>query len=375
MRRLLSLFLAAFLLLSLCSCSAKPAEESTSAATEADSSALSESVPVSEAPAATETAVAETTVPVETEPSLTGELMLSVSKIDFSLVGDSEDIFIGTADREQVIWESADESVITVENGVLTAVGVGSTTVTAQYGDQTMSCTAGCLAATEDVLNALGEDVLRAPKRYPVVLENPPLELYSDAAFVGDSITYIMFQNETRLGILGHPLFLVRSGTSLNGLVLRYKNVYFRGAEMNFEDAVAASGAKKIFIMLGQNDLRYRTIEDTMSSWDTLIERVKEKVPDAEFYLQSCIYEWYASNADNTQNTVIDTYNDLLIQYCADNGHHYVDIQKFVEDHTGNMATPYSLDQSIHLNEPGCVAWMHALNTYMYVQSIGGTGL
>lgn len=369
MRKILPLVLTVILLLNLCSCSSAPAATETTAPEE------TEAAPAAETAAATEASVPENTSTVETKPVLTGELLLSVSKIDFSLVGESEDIFIGTAEREHILWESADESVITVENGVLTAVGVGTTTVTAQYGDQTVSCTAGCLAANEEELNALDEEILRAPKRYPTVLDNPLLEFYSDAAFVGDSITYIMFQNETRLGILGHPLFLVRSGTSLNGLVMRYKNVYYQGAEMYFEDAVAASGAKKIFIMLGQNDLRYRTIEDTMASWDTLIDRVKEKTPDAEFYLQSCVYEWYASDADNTQNTIIDTYNDLLIQYCADNGHHYVDIQQYVEDHTGNMATPYSLDQSIHLNEPGCVAWMHALNTYMYVLSIGGTGL
>lgn len=373
MRKILAIFLAAILLLSICGCSAESADANTPDGSETELSALDATNPTETA--VPETEVPETTAAVETEPPLVGELLLSVSKIDFSLVGESENIFIGTADPGQITWESADESVITVENGTLTAVGVGSTTVTATFGEQTMECTAGCLAATEEELNALDEDILRSPKRYPPVLENPPLELYSDAAFVGDSITYIMFQNETRLGILGHPLFLVRSGTSLNGLVRRYKNVYFRGAEMNFEDAVAASGAKKIFIMLGQNDLRYRTIEDTMSSWDTLIERVKEKTPDAEIYIESCVYEWYSSNGDNKRNITIDTYNDLLVQYCADNGHHYVDIQKYVEDHTGKMATPYSLDQSIHLNEPGCVAWMHALNTYMYVRSIGGTGL
>ena len=368
MRRFLAVFLTALLIVSFCGCGAEPTAETNPKPTEAAPTLA----PESEAP---ETQVPETTAIVETEPILTGELLLSVSKIDLTLVGDTEDIFIGTADRSQIVWESADDSVISVEDGVLTAVGVGTTTITARYGDQVLECTAGCLAANEEELSALDEEILRAPKRYPPVLENPPLELYSDAAFVGDSITYIMFQNETRLGILGHPLFLVRSGTSLNGLVLRYKNVYFQGEELNLESAVAASGSKKIFIMLGQNDLRYRTIEDTMASWDTLIERIKEKTPDAEIYIESCVYEWYPSDGDNERNITIDTYNDLLVQYCADNGHHYVDIQKYIEDHTGKMATPYNLDEGIHLNEPGCVAWMHALNTYMYTLSIGGTGL
>ena len=311
MRRTLACLLAVIWMLSICGCAADTAEEittppiETEAATEAAVSTTK----------AGQTDVVESAVAEETEPALPGELLLSVSKIDFSVVGESEDIFVGTADRQQIVWTSADESVITVEDGVLTAVGVGSTTVSAQFGDQVAECTAGCLAATEEELNSLSEEILRAPKRYPTVLENPPLELYSDAAFVGDSITYIMFQNETRHGILGHPLFLVRSGTSLNGLVMRYKNVYYRGVEMNFEDAVAESGAKKIFIMLGQNDLSYMTIEDTMANYKTMVDRIREKSPDIQIHLQSCVPEWFKNGANNEKNEKIDEFNVQLEAY------------------------------------------------------------
>lgn len=374
MRRATALFLALLLIFGTVGCSSESADHTTpSEAKPAETTAP----PQTEAPAeiqateATEIPV-ETTVPVETEPALTGEVLLTVAQITFSLVGESEDIYTGTAPREEIVWESADESVVTVENGILTAVGVGTTTVTATYGEQVVSCTAGCLAATEEELSALDEATLRSPKRLPPVYENPPLDFYSDATFTGDSITYIMFQHETRHGILGHPLFLVRSGTSLNGLVLGYKNVYYQGQELDYDVAIETTGTKKIFIMLGQNDLGYRTVEETMSSWDLLIDAVRAKTPDAQFYIQSCVYEWYPTHTGNAKNEKIDTYNEQLIQYCAENGHHYIDIQKYVEDHTHRMATDYSLDQGIHLNEEGCIAWMHALNNYVYLLSIGG---
>lgn len=356
MRKWLAGLLAAILIFSLCACGNAPVS------------------PETEDP--TETSIPETTEQTqpqeETEPAVVGEILLSVSSITLSLVGDSEDIYIGSADREVVTWESADPAVVTFEAGLVTATGVGSTTVTARYGDQQLTCSVTCLAETEEELMKLDDSVLRAPKRYPAVLENPPLEFFDDAVIIGDSISYILFQYETMHGLLGNPQFLVRGGTGLNGLVLRYYNISYKGQEMFIEDAVAATGAKKVFIMLGQNDLRYRTLEDTMSSWDPLIQRILEKNPDAEIYIQSCIYEWYPTGHENSVNDKIDAFNQQVIAYAQEHGYHYVDIQQYVEDHTRRMATEYSMDQSIHLNEAGCIAWMHALNLYAYQQTIGG---
>ena len=80
----------------------------------------------------TETAqVPETTLtePLETQaetlaaqPKMQeGSLFLKVSSITFSLVGESDDIYLGLIPREEVTWESEDPAVVSVENGVLTA--------------------------------------------------------------------------------------------------------------------------------------------------------------------------------------------------------------------------------------------------------------
>ena len=54
---------------------------------------------------------------------LEGSLFLKVSSITFSLVGECEDIYLGVIPRELVTWESENPSVVSVENGVLTANG------------------------------------------------------------------------------------------------------------------------------------------------------------------------------------------------------------------------------------------------------------
>ena len=61
---------------------------------------------------------------------------------------------------DKVVWSSADKTIATVENGVVTAVGLGETTVTAACGDKTASCkvtvTKATIAGTANIYNKEG---------------------------------------------------------------------------------------------------------------------------------------------------------------------------------------------------------------------------
>lgn len=359
MRRLICTVMIGILILSFCACNADSYDETI--ATEFSTAPTDASEPILPP-------VTETSPPV----SPSGQILLTVSKIVFSVVGESEDIYIGTAERENVTWYSADENVAVFQNGILTATGVGTTTVSASFNGQYFECEVHCLANTEEELANISEDVLRSAKRYPVVLTNPPTDYFSDVVLVGDSITYILFQYQTIHKRLGTPAFLSRGGSSYNGFVLRYYNMYYQGNEMFLEDAIAQVGATKVFIMLGQNDLGYRTIEETISSIDILVSRIRETLPGADIYFQSCVYEWYVTGADNSKNEKIDDFNRALEVFCVENNCHYVNINHYTSDHTNMMPTEYSMDQGIHLNEAGCIAWMDALNLYAYEQMIKG---
>ena len=56
--------------------------------------------------------------------------------------------------------------------------------------------------------------------------------------------------------------------------------------------------------------------------------------------------------------------NEELKAFAEENDCRYVDIYRYVEDHTGKMATTYELDKSIHMNEAGCRIWMQLLKAY-----------
>ena len=257
---------------------------------------------------------------------------------------------------------------VTFENGVLTATGVGSTNVVARYGYKYITCQVSCLAETQEDLNALPEEILRSAKRYPPVMGDATMDYFADTALVGDSISQILFQWETMYDYLGEVLFLVRGGTGLNGVVLNYKPVYYKGREVRVEDALADAGCKKVFLMLGQNDLRYREIEDCMESWEILLASIREKNPGIEVHIQSVIPEWIHTLGSNANNEKIAEFNEKVKVFAAENDCRYVDIASYAVDHTGRMPSTYELDRSIHMNYDGCYAWIQVLKAYAFLQ-------
>ena len=78
----------------------------------------------------------------ETEPK--EEFRLNRSDITFANKGDSWMLYSGSLGLTQITWTSDDESIATIKNGKVVAVGGGTTTVHAEYDGQTVSCIIRC---------------------------------------------------------------------------------------------------------------------------------------------------------------------------------------------------------------------------------------
>lgn len=81
-------------------------------------------------------------VPVTCDiPKPITELKLSNTEITFNPKnGWTANLYSGELDPAEIIWTSSDAAVATVENGVVTAVGNGTATITATYGELTATC-------------------------------------------------------------------------------------------------------------------------------------------------------------------------------------------------------------------------------------------
>lgn len=367
MKRFTALAVAFLMLVSMCGCSEK--ENASGSPTTAQTEIQMQTVPASEqteiqTEAQSVTTEAEETTQESTEAeAAAGELFLTVSQMTFSVVGEQEDIYCGSLPREAVTWESVDPEVATVENGVVTAVGTGSTTVSASYQNQRVDCVIGCLADDADALAQLSADELTQPRKLPPMDNREVCHFFDDTAFIGDSVSYSLMLWATQNGEMGDATFLVRGGNGIAGYVNHYKTIGFQGEEMDIEEAVMECGAKKVFIMMGVNDLGFMSVEQTMDYYRIMVDRILEKSPDVQIYVESCLPVWDAG-IQGTKNVDVDAFNAALEAYAEEMGFYYVEMASYIEDHTGGMPKAYCSDFSTHMNYDGTDVWMQALKLY-----------
>lgn len=330
--------------------------DATAAATEgADTQPASEPVPDTEH--------------VVTEMEVQGTLLLNAASMTFTVVGERDDLYCGSIPRDVITWESADETVATVEYGVVTAVGVGTTTISAVYGDQRMECTVGCLVKDESEIDNLPAEIKNGAKKIPPANDGKVCHFYDDAGFIGDSVSYSLLLRANQTGEFGDATFFVRGGNGIAGYVNHFKTIGYQGKEYSIEDAVAASGVKKLFVMIGVNDLGFMTVEETMDYYRAMMDNILALSPDVEVYIQSLI-PVIDAGIQGAKNKHVDALNELLKAYAEENGFRYVDIYPYIRDHTGNMPEAYASDASTHMNYDGTDIWIQVLKLYAATQTM-----
>lgn len=387
-RLLAAVLLLACLLLAGCGASAVPAEE-PAVQEKAEPSPLQ--TPALSEPAAEPEPTVEPEPTAEPEPSVEPEptaepeptpeptpapepeltIALSEEELSFSHKGEKVSIYAGEADLSRVSWTTDDPSVAMVSRGTVMSTGAGETTIHASYGSQELSCHVVC-TAPEDEFAVLDPSILNAPLLNPPVLTEEEDTLarsfFENTAFLGDSVSYVLYQWESKEDWLGDVTFLVRGGISLQSAVTGRWEVFYQGVSCSFGDALAASGADKAFIMMGANDLAQFGVDGTFDYYKTFMEQVQEKNPDVEFYIQSVTPVWTKAEWNKFNNEMIDEFNVLLRAYAEENDYHYVDVAPYFKDYTNGLATPYESDQLMHFNGDGCYVWSLALKEYALQQ-------
>lgn len=85
----------------------------------------------------------ETTEP-ETEATEQVSIVLNRKEITFDIEGQTWVLYDGPVALSDIVWSSDDNSVVTIQDGKVTAVGNGDTTVHATYNGSTVSCIIHC---------------------------------------------------------------------------------------------------------------------------------------------------------------------------------------------------------------------------------------
>lgn len=203
-----------------------------------------------------------------------------------------------------------------------------------------------------------------------------PDSYFDDAVFVGDSISlklrnYVYKQRAGDPGFLGSAQFLTVGGLGSGNVQLPITadslHPVYNGEKMMLEDSVAASGAKKVYIMFGMNDIVPYGIDGAIENLDVLIGKILEKSPDVQIAVQSVTPILQNRQQKNLNNPNILLYNEQLEALCDARGYDFLDIGALMRDENGALIYEYCADApglGMHLSDAACVPWIEYLRTH-----------
>lgn len=300
----------------------------------------------------------------ENLPEATAAFKLSCNSLVLTQKGQIVELYNGTIPKNEISWLSADESVALFSQGSVVAINPGTTVVYAKYLDQIIFCEIICDVNPDGPAVYIPAELHHAPRLAPPVTNMEDTSFFDDAAFIGDSVSYVLQQWHLSNGAFGNAIFMARSNLGLQNTIDGRMKVFYQGVQYSPEDGLAAAGVNKVFVMLGTNDIALYGVEGTIERWDTFTSRILEKCPDIEIYIQSCTPVHDDGDNKGINNTLLDNYNAAIEVFCEEKGFHFVNIAPYFKDYTNGMANVYSSDRFVHITNDGAYTWECALKAY-----------
>ena len=279
-----------------------------------------------------------------------------------SKAGECATLYEGDIDMQQITWSSADEAVATVAEGTVTAVQRGQTTITATYEDQVVTCAIECDLPVPMVLDANAGE--RDPMYLPPDVEIVDDAFFDDALFIGDSQGVAFYNCVKYAGYIDGAVHMCRNSYSIDSAEGNKMLLSWRGNGYVIEEAIAQSGANRVFIMLGINDVGYYkvdTVGQLMEKWAKVIDRIQARNPHVEICIQSLLPVWTGGETDRVNNEIVRAYNEHLEILAEEKGCVYINLAPYFMDSTGGLADPYTNDKYVHTNAAGVDTWVKVL--------------
>ena len=239
--------------------------------------------------------------------------------------------------------------------------------------------------AAADTFNDGTHDISTDMADYPVPVteyalglqESEPVDVhfFDNAVFIGDSITlklyyYIVDQRKAGQLRLGNAKFLTAgslgSGNALWEVSDDSVHPTYQGQKLLLQDAVKLIGAKKVYLMLGMNDVSIYGTQGSVDNMVKLVNLILEQSPDAEIYIESATPR-ISRMTKNPTNAALFEYDILLCKACMENGWNFIDVASVMRDENGYLFDDYCSDpqdMGMHFSDIGCEAWINYLLTH-----------
>ena len=191
-------------------------------------------------------------------------------------------------------------------------------------------------------------------------------DYFDDAVFIGDSRVVSLYEYSD----WKEATYYCSSGMTLGGVFKEPTGRWKDGNwKVNIADALKQKQYKKVYIMLGINDMGVGDLDYFMNHYTDMVNQIHEWQPDAIIYIMSIMNVSAERNAqgDYINNEAIRVRNDRLKE--LDNGRDtfYLDINSVVCDENGYLNTEYTFD-GVHLYAQYVPLWTDYLKTHAIVK-------
>lgn len=183
-------------------------------------------------------------------------------------------------------------------------------------------------------------------------------EFDSTVAFIGDSRTQGLIMYNGLKYVQDYSYIGLMVDTAVTKKFVKTDN----GNKITLLEDMKNKNIKKVYIMLGVNELGWSYPQVFKVKYGELIDEIRKVKPDCQIYLQSIIPVTKSkSNSDSIyNNTNIAKFNEYIKQVANEKGVHYLNVKSVLVDSEGNLPENASTD-GIHVGKTYCQKWLKYL--------------
>ncbi|MCR5404716.1 MAG: hypothetical protein K6E91_12995 [Butyrivibrio sp.] len=192
---------------------------------------------------------------------------------------------------------------------------------------------------------------------------------YDGTVFAGDSVM-LGFRNYSKKStdpMLSKLSFLAAGSLSLHNSFweVSSKSVHplYQGEQHPIWESIQMMGAKKAFLFFGINDVVYN-LDESMSLYAQLVEKIKEYSPDIDITIISATYTLKDKGKGKLNNANLAEFNRSAKALADQNGWGFVDIANPLSDGEGNLLPQYCSDGFLHESNKAYEVWADVLKKY-----------
>lgn len=170
--------------------------------------------------------------------------------------------------------------------------------------------------------------------------ELPPEEFFRDTLFIGDSRTMGLAEYADIEG----AVFFANTGMNIYRLYSLKNAVHDQ--ELYLEDILAEKQYRKIYLMLGINELGYNAGQ-TVKRYEEEVQKLQQLQPEAKIVLEANLHVTTAKSGQDSifNNENINEINENIRQIAEKYGFSYIDVNEIFDDETGGLNPEYTHDQ------------------------------